>query len=148
MASSLSLSLSDLQYHVLLDVLGVLSDVIFFCGVFVGIQWIVGLWSDYSWEIFESSLNSFMHDCYSFVFLSDLTVWFGQLDWFILQWERCFVSSILRCSIPVTKGDMIRICIVAIKDKKMGFLPYWLDLSLYTMSSCLRRYSVLVNLIH
>jgi hypothetical protein len=31
-------SLFDLQYHVLLDVLGVLSDVIFFCGVFIGIR--------------------------------------------------------------------------------------------------------------
>ena len=33
-----------------------------FCGVFVEIQWIVGLWSDYLWILFESSLNSFMHD--------------------------------------------------------------------------------------
>ena len=31
-------SLYVLQYHVLLDVLGVLSDVIFFCGVFVEIR--------------------------------------------------------------------------------------------------------------
>ena len=35
---SLSLSLSDLQYNVLLGVLGVLFDVITFCGVFVGIR--------------------------------------------------------------------------------------------------------------
>ena len=31
-------SLFDSQYHVLLDVLGDLSDVIFFCGVFVEID--------------------------------------------------------------------------------------------------------------
>ena len=34
----LLLSLFDLQYNVLLDVLGVLSDVILFRGVFVGIR--------------------------------------------------------------------------------------------------------------
>ena len=30
------------------------------------------------------------------------------------------MGSILWCSIPVTEGDMKRICIVAIKDKKWG----------------------------
>ena len=38
-------------------------------------------------------------------------------------------------------------CIVAIKDKKMGFISYCLSLSLYIMSSFLMRYSVLMNLI-
>ena len=38
-------------------------------------------------------------------------------------------------------------CIVAIEDKKMGFISYCLSLSLYIMSSYLRHYSVLVNLI-
>ena len=33
----------------------------------------------------------------------------------------------------------------AIEDKKMGFISYFL--SLYIMSSCLMRYSVLMNLI-
>ena len=33
-------------------------------------------------------------------------------------------------------------CIVAIKDKKIGFASYCMSLSLYIMSSCLRRYSV------
>ena len=37
-------------------------------------------------------------------------------------------------------------CIVANKDKKMGFISYWLSLSLYIMSSCLKRYSVLYEL--
>jgi len=38
-------------------------------------------------------------------------------------------------------------CIVAIKEKKMGFISYCLSLSLYIMSSYLMRYSVLMNLI-
>ena len=38
-------------------------------------------------------------------------------------------------------------CIVAIEDKKMGFISYCLSLSLYIMSSCLMCYSVLMNLI-
>ena len=38
-------------------------------------------------------------------------------------------------------------CIIAIEDKKMGFISYCLSLSLYIMSSCLMRYSVLMNLI-
>ena len=38
-------------------------------------------------------------------------------------------------------------CIVAIEDKKMGFIPYCMSLSLYIMSSCLKCYSVLMNLI-
>ena len=38
-------------------------------------------------------------------------------------------------------------CIVAIEDKKMGFISYCLSLSFYIMSSCLMCYSVLMNLI-
>ena len=38
-------------------------------------------------------------------------------------------------------------CIVAIEDKKMGFISYCMSLSLYIMSSYLKRYSVLMNLI-
>ena len=38
-------------------------------------------------------------------------------------------------------------CIVAIEDKKMGFISYCMSLSLYFMSSFLMRYSVLMNLI-
>ena len=33
-------------------------------------------------------------------------------------------------------------CIVAIEDNKMGFISYCMNLSLYIMSSCLKRYSV------
>ena len=38
-------------------------------------------------------------------------------------------------------------CIVAIEDNKTGFLSYCMNLSLYIMSSLLRRYSVFMNLI-
>ena len=38
-------------------------------------------------------------------------------------------------------------CIVAVEDKKMGFISYCLSLSLYIMSYCLKHYSVLMNLI-
>ena len=37
--------------------------------------------------------------------------------------------------------------IVAIEDNKMRFISYCMSLSLYIMSSCLRRYSILMNLI-
>ena len=40
-----------------------------------------------------------------------------------------------------------RYCLIAIEDKKMGFISYYMSLSLYIMSSCLRRNSVLMNLI-
>ena len=36
-------------------------------------------------------------------------------------------------------------CIVAIEDKMMGFISYCMSLSLYIMSSCLKRYFVLMN---
>ena len=38
-------------------------------------------------------------------------------------------------------------CIVAIEDKKMRFISYCMSLSLYIMSSCLKCYSVLLDLI-
>ena len=38
-------------------------------------------------------------------------------------------------------------CIVAIEVNKMGFISYCMSLSLYIMSSCLKYYSVLMNLI-
>ena len=38
-------------------------------------------------------------------------------------------------------------CIVSVEDKKMGFISYCMSLSLYIMSSFLKRYFVLMNLI-
>ena len=48
---------------------------------------------------------------------------------------------------PSDKKGNDTYCIVAIEDKKMGFISYCLSLSLYIMSSYLMRYSVLMNLI-
>ena len=48
---------------------------------------------------------------------------------------------------PSDRKETGTYCIVAIKDKKMGFISYCLSLSLYIMSACLMRYSVLMNLI-
>ena len=48
---------------------------------------------------------------------------------------------------PSDRNGTDTYCIVAIEDKKMGFISYCLSLSLYIMSSCLKRYSVLLNLI-
>ena len=56
------------------------------------------------------------------------------------------MGLILRCPHPVTEGVARHACIVAIKDKKMGFSSYCMSLSLYIMSSCLSRYSVLYEL--
>ena len=47
---------------------------------------------------------------------------------------------------PSDKKGNDTYCIVAIKDKKMGFIPYCLSLSLYIMSSYLICYSVLYKL--
>ena len=46
-----------------------------------------------------------------------------------------------------SRGSKGTYCIVAIEDNKMGFISYFMSLSLYIMSSCLKSYSVLMNLI-
>ena len=46
----------------------------------------------------------------------------------------------------MTAGQQGTHCIVAIEDKKMGFISYCMSLSLYIMSSYLKRYSVLYEL--
>ena len=56
------------------------------------------------------------------------------------------MGSILRCSIQVTEKGMPYICIVVIKDKKMGFIHIDWVYFVYIMSSFLRRYSVLDEL--
>ena len=56
------------------------------------------------------------------------------------------MGSTLWCSIRVIERDMTRICIVSIKDKKLGFIHIsWVHF-VYIMSSYLRRYSVLYEL--
>ena len=53
----------------------------------------------------------------------------------------------LAVSFPSDSRGNDTYCIVAIEDKNMGFISYCMSLSLYIMSSCLMRYSVLMNLI-
>ena len=48
---------------------------------------------------------------------------------------------------PSDSSENDTYCIVAIEDKKMGFISYCMSLSLYIMSSFLMCYSVLMNLI-
>ena len=72
---------------------------------------------------------------------------FGQLDLFIL-WEEVLCSGFdLMVLDPSDRKGNDMYCIVAIEDKKMGFMSYCLSLSLYIMSSGLMCYSVLMNLI-
>ena len=81
-------------------------------------------------------------------FFSDIWVLYRQLDLFILQWEEVLCSGFdLTVLDPSDRKGNDTYCIVAIEDKKMGFISYCLSLSLYIMSSSLMRYSVLVNLI-
>ena len=110
----------------------------------------MGLWLDYSLKVTESSMNSFMHDCYSFVFLSDLSVRFGQLDWFILQWERCFVmGSILQCSISQwQKGTRHVFVLFPLRIKRWGLfilLEFTLSTSCHS-SPCITLF--VMTLIH
>ena len=54
----------------------------------------------------------------------------------------------LAMSFPSDRKGTDTYCIVAIEDKKMGFISYCMSLSLYDiMSSYLKHYSVLMNLI-
>ena len=48
---------------------------------------------------------------------------------------------------PIDRKGNDTYCIVAIEDKKMGFISYCMSLSLYIMSSFLKCYSLLMNLI-
>ena len=52
----------------------------------------------------------------------------------------------LAVSLPCEQGLKGTYCFVAIEDRKMGFISYCMSLSLYIMSSCLMRYSVLYEL--
>ena len=45
------------------------------------------------------------------------------------------------------RGSKARIVLLPSRIKKMGFISYCMSLSLYIMSSCLKHYSVLMNLI-
>ena len=98
------------QYKVLLDSLGDLFDVIFFCGVFAILSLPTRLIILAMGEVLRFGFN------------------LAVLD-------------------PSDRKGNDTYCIVAIEDKKMGFISYCMSLSLYILSSCLNRYSVLMNLI-
>ena len=74
-------------------------------------------------------------------------VWPTRLIYLVMREVLCDGFNLAVLYIPMIEGDKTHICIVAIKDKRWVF-SYLLDLSLYIMSSCVRRYSVFVNLIH
>jgi hypothetical protein len=52
------------------------------------------------------------------------------------------MGSVLRCSIPVIERGMIRLCIIAINGKMMGFIHIDWIYSVYIMPSYLRRYFI------
>ena len=73
-------------------------------------------------------------------------VWPTRLIFLAMGEVLSFGSNLALLDPSDRKGDDMY-CIVAIEDKKMGFISYCLSLSLYIMSSYLMRYSVLMNLI-
>ena len=73
-------------------------------------------------------------------------VWPTRLIFLAMGEVLCFGFNLAVLDPSDRKGNETY-CIVAIEDKKMGFILYCLSLSLYIMSSYLMRYSVLMNLI-
>ena len=136
------------QYKVLLNFLGDLFDVIFFCGVFVKIRWIVTLWSRLSmkniWFSFEFFYVWLVYLCKSLRIIN--LVCPIRLIFLAMGGVLSFGFNLVLLD-PSDRKGTDTYCIVAIEDKKMGFISYCLSLSLYIMSSCLMRYSVLMNLI-
>ena len=59
--------------------------------------------------------------------------------------ELCFGFNLAVLNPSDSRGNDTY-CIVAIEDKKMGFISYCMSLSLYIMSSFLMRYSILLEL--
>ena len=135
-------SLFGSQYKVLLDLHGDLFDVIFFCGVFVEIRWIVGLWSRLSMN------NIWIFSEFFYVWLVYLckSLWIIGLVWptrliFLAMGEVLSFGFNLVVLDPSDRKGTDTYCIVATKDNNMGFISYCMSLSLYIMSSCLKRYS-------
>ena len=87
----------------------------------------------YDWLSLQVSLNYQFGLAYRLIFLA-----MGEV--------LCFGFNLAVLNPSDRKGNDTY-CIVAIEDKKMGFTSYCMSLSLYIMSSCLKRYSVLMNLI-
>ena len=89
-----------------------------------------------------------MHDCYRFVFLSDLSlVWLTRLIYLAMGEVLCDGFNLVALYRSDKVGDKTRICIVSIKGKTAGFIHIGWIYFVYIMSSCLRHYSVFINLI-
>ena len=68
-----------------------------------------------------------MHDCYNFVFLFNRSidfVWPTRLIYLAMGDVLCFGFNLAVSSPSDIRGSEARICIVAIKDKRMVFIPY------------------------
>ena len=77
------------------------------------------------------------------VSLSESWVLFGQLDLWFLQWEKCLVLGSYRVvTFPSDRrGSKARIVLLPSRVTRWAFIVD-MRLSIYIMSSCLRRYSV------
>ena len=109
-----------------------------FCGVFVEIRWIVGLWSSLSMRnIWISSEFFYVWLSYLFKSLRIISlVWPTRLIFLAMGDVLSFGFNIAVFDLSDRKGTDTY-CIVAIEDKKMGFISYCMSLTLYIMSSFL-----------
>ena len=100
-----------------------------FCGMFADIRWIVGLWSSLSMNIIWIS-SEFLYAWFDiFASLFELLIWFGQLDWFFLEWGKCLaLGSILRCPFPVTVGASRHVLYCCHRGQKDGVFIILLEL--------------------
>ena len=143
MASSLFLDLNTMFSPLSC---GDLLDVILFLRCVCWDRWIVGLWSSLSMN------NIWIFSEFFYVWLSYLCkslriirlVWPTRLV--VLAMGEVFSFGFnLAVFLPNDrKGCKTRIVLL---PSRMGFISYCMCLSLYIMSSCLMRYSVLMNLI-
>jgi len=58
-----------------------------------------------------------MHDCYSFIFLSDLLIWFGQLVFFLAMGELLHNGFDLVVLNPSDRRGMTRIVLLLLRIK-------------------------------
>ena len=57
-----------------------------------------------------------------FASLFELSIWYAQLDWFFLEWNKCLaLGLILRCSILVKEGEPTRIVLLPSRITRWGF---------------------------
>ena len=92
-------------------------------------------------------MNSFMYDWLSLQVSSNYQFGLPTRLIFLAMGEVLSFGFNLAVLDPSDRKGNDTYCIVAIEDKKMGFISYCMSLSLYIMSSYLKHYSVLMNLI-